>query len=108
MPFNREARYVVVKLKDIRGAGCTQEEIDAFNALCDKVTRHRYGRGAGPLEGVVVEKDWPEYEPTWDAIKTRMESPGKLARDCHNCRDNACSWRARKAEGVHCVMWEPV
>lgn len=73
MAFKREARYVVVKLKDIRGAGCTQEEIDAFNVLCDKVTLHRCERGAGPLECLVIEKDWPEYEPTWAAIQARME-----------------------------------
>ena len=71
--FNREQRYVVVKINDINSAECTQPERDAFNVLCDKVARHRAGVGKLPLECVVVEKDWPEYEPTWAAIQRRVE-----------------------------------
>jgi hypothetical protein len=71
--FKRERRYVVVKISDINAAGCTQQERDAFNALCDKVALYRNGAGKGPLECVVVESDWPEYEPTWEAIQRRME-----------------------------------
>ena len=71
--FRREARYVVVKIKDIDAAGCTDAERDAFNVLCDKVSRYRISSAKGLLECVVVEKDWPEFEPTWKAIEERMK-----------------------------------
>lgn len=71
--FEREKRYVVVKINDINAAGCTQQERDAFNVLCDKVALYRASIGKSPLECVVVERDWPEYEPTWAAIQRRME-----------------------------------
>lgn len=69
--FVKEQRYVVVKIKDTREAGCTQAEIDAFNVLCNKVNLHRIRNGKGLLECVVVEKDWPEYDTTWAAIEAR-------------------------------------
>lgn len=77
--FKREQRYVVVKISDINAAGCTQEERDAFNVLCDKVALYRARAGKRPLECVVVESDWPEYEPTWEAIQRRMEGKFPVA-----------------------------
>lgn len=71
--FKREPRYVILKVKDIQAAGITGAEIAAFNAVCDKVSMSRIQRAKGLLECVVVEKDWPEFEPTWAAIKARME-----------------------------------
>jgi hypothetical protein len=71
--FKKEQRYVVVKVSDIDAAGCTQAERDGFSVLCDKVGMYRISAGKGPLECVVVESDWPEYEPTWAAIQRRAE-----------------------------------
>lgn len=75
--FEREQRYVVLKITDIAAIGLSTVELAIFNATCDKVSRARIRRGKGPLECVVVERDWPEYEPTWQAIKQRMD-------DAHN------------------------
>lgn len=71
--FKREQRYVTVKVRDINAAGCSQDEREAFNVLCDNVGRYRNAAGKGPLECLVIESDWPEYEPTWAAIQRRME-----------------------------------
>lgn len=73
MEFQREARYIVVKLTDLASAGLSRGEIDAFNNFCDKIAIARASHGKPPLQCVVIESDWPEYEPTWDAIKVRME-----------------------------------
>lgn len=73
--FKREPRYIVVKIKDIEAAGCTQSEIDAFNALCDKVFLHRALTGKPPLECVVVEHDWGIYQYVWDLV--RAEATGE-------------------------------
>lgn len=44
----------------------------------------RVGReevGKAPLECVVVESDWPEYEPTWEAIEARMTGAQPVPND---------------------------
>lgn len=71
--MEREQRYVVLKIKDIEAAGLFPYHINAFNEVCDAVSRARISKGKGLLECVVVEKDWPEYEPTWAAIANRVD-----------------------------------
>jgi hypothetical protein len=71
MSFEREPRYVVLKCTDIQAACLTEVEIAAFNAVCDKISRSRIERAKGLLECVVVEHDWPEFDPTWEAIERR-------------------------------------
>lgn len=73
--FVRETRYVVLKMKDLTKAGLSSDAAVAFHRLCDQVTASRIARGKGALECVVVESDWPEYEPTWGAIERRMQEP---------------------------------
>lgn len=68
----REYRYMVFKLKDIKAA-LTQDERGILKHLAGKVHDYRLGEGKAPLECVVVESDWPEYEPTWNAIEKRVE-----------------------------------
>lgn len=69
----REYRYMVFKLKDIKAA-LTQDERDILERLLDDVYAYRVGEGKAPLECVVVESDWPEYEPTWKAIEERVKN----------------------------------
>jgi hypothetical protein len=71
--MKREPRYIVLKLTDMVAAELTDTERDQFNEVCDKVNRTRHSRMKPPLECVVVEKDWPEYEPTWAAIAARVD-----------------------------------
>lgn len=69
--FNREQRYVVLKASDVIAAGLTETELDQLQAISNKVDLYRRNAGKPDLETVVVEKDWPEYEPTWTAIEQR-------------------------------------
>ena len=69
----RDARYIVLKMTDVHAAGIIGQEAAVFNAVCDKVFWSRRERGKNDLGCVVVETDWPEYEPTWAAIDARME-----------------------------------
>jgi hypothetical protein len=73
--FKREIRYVVLKATDLQAVGLTEAELDSLKAVCAKVDKHRRDAGMPDLECVVVEKDWPEYEPTWQAIERRMTRP---------------------------------
>lgn len=69
--FKREHRYTVVKNTDALAA-LTDTEITILHILAAKVGNFREASGKEPLECVVVEHDWPEYEPTWGAIKARI------------------------------------
>ena len=69
--FEREKRYLVFKLSDVEEHFTPGEK----QQLARLVEVQRVGReeaGKAPLECVVVESGWPEYEPTWNAIEARM------------------------------------
>lgn len=69
--FQREERYVVFKLSDVADYFYPSEISQLFRlSSTQQVMRERNGKP--PLECVVVEKDWPEYEPTWKAIEARV------------------------------------
>ena len=70
-PFEREPRYMVMKLKDAHGSLSLTEQL-ILDALFKKVLAHRQRQCKAPLQGVFVEHDWPEYEPTWAAIEARV------------------------------------
>lgn len=72
MSFTREHRYLVLKLTDIRAAGLMADELDWLENICEAVNIHRRSRGKQDLACVVVESDWPEYEPTWRAVEKRF------------------------------------
>ena len=69
--FIREARYAVLKNADVMQC-LTVNEIIELRRIQAKVEEHRAEIGKPPLDCVVVEKDWPEYEPTWKAIEARV------------------------------------
>lgn len=66
--FMREERYIVFKMSDL-GNSLKGDEI---RRLAREYAEQRILKGKPPLECVVVESDWPEYEPTWRAIEARV------------------------------------
>lgn len=71
--FEREFRYFVLKFKDINKYLNTEDK-EALLTIARKVDRGRCDDDKMPLNCVVVESDWPEYEPTWAAIEKRMKA----------------------------------
>lgn len=69
---NREHEYLVMKSSDLIAAGLTEAELDQLQEISKKVDQCRRDAGLPDLETVVVEKGWPEYEPTWAAIEKRV------------------------------------
>ena len=69
----REDRYIVIKRKEAHMA-LSRDEREELKWLCDKIADYRARLGKPPLVCVVVESDWPEYEPTWNAIQDRVEA----------------------------------
>jgi hypothetical protein len=77
--FQRERRYIVLKNKDVEKYLSGTDMLD-LNRVCSKIAVGRFRDGRPEMQCVVVESDWPEYEPTWEAIKQRMESKDAEAR----------------------------
>ena len=69
--FKREERYLVFKLADVE-KDFFPSEISQLLRLYETQQSMRKQSGKPPLECVVVESDWPEYEPTWRAIEARV------------------------------------
>lgn len=80
--FIREERYFVFKISDVVEHLTTAEALH----LARLYEIQRVGRkeaGKAELECVVVESDWPEYEPTWQAIEARVTGaqPAPVVKD---------------------------
>ena len=69
--FIREERYAVLKISDMTEA-LTHSECQELIYLENKIRAYRESQGKKELECVVVESDWPEYEPTWTTIQNRV------------------------------------
>lgn len=65
-------RYMVFKRKDVVKY-LTDEEKEQLINLGAKICSLRIMEGRKELTCVVVEEDWPEYEPTWKAIEKRVD-----------------------------------
>lgn len=78
--MKRERRYIVLKIKDIEAADFSAEELNVFNSYCDRIADTRLNAGKSPLYCVVVESDWPEYEPVWKMIEDRVDKENKEAQ----------------------------
>lgn len=67
--FQREDRYIVIKRKDLDRLPMEMRLpfSMALNELAPRLPKR---------ECLVIESDWPEYEPTWAAIQARMTGQG--------------------------------
>jgi len=80
--FKREQRYFVVKVKDAKEY-LDAHQLEKLAEIADTISEGREKDGIPAVECVVVESDWPEYEPTWNAIEARMTGaqPAPSAQD---------------------------
>jgi len=85
--MKRENRYLVLKRSDIaRYLGFSDQAM--LLSLAESIADFRTGEGRIDLECVVVEADWPEYEPTWAAIEARVDAEASAKGDNkHYCSD---------------------
>ncbi|CAI1502083.1 Uncharacterised protein [Serratia grimesii] len=74
--MERESRYLVIQFKDA-SAALTAEQRRTLADIADAITAYRLGSDKQPLEAVVVEADWPEYEQVWNMIETRVKEGEK-------------------------------
>lgn len=64
-PFQREYRYIVIKRSDLQKVPVNYRSalVDPMLSLLSHLPRR---------ECLVIEADWPEFEPTWAAIEARV------------------------------------
>lgn len=98
--FKREARYVVLKNADIMQC-LTVNELIELRRIQAKAVAHRAKLGKPRLDCVVVESDWPEYEPTWRAIEARVtgaQPTPNFADAYQGAMEEAAIWKKRALE----------
>lgn len=87
----REDRYIVVKRSDL--AKIKNKDRIAFSKACRIVHDQMFGAGAPPRQFLVVEGDWPEFEPTWAQIEQRVTGvplTGQRLRELHSLELKEC------------------
>ena len=85
--MKRENLYVVIKRKDILKY-LDFGDAAMLHALAGRISDKRNEDNRLDLECVVVESDWPEYEPTWAAIEARVDAETVAEIDNkHYCSD---------------------
>lgn len=68
--FTREDRYIVFKLSDVERY-LTDKDRANIAMMKMEIAAGRDCANKPPFKGLIVEADWPEYEPTWRAIEAR-------------------------------------
>ena len=95
--FNREARYYVIKQKDM-----TEEKRFVLDHTL-------FGQGIPTRECVVVEADWPNYEETWESIQAVAESKPTVGQQRDEYRNHlAMIAEMTGNEGDIGAAWEAV
>lgn len=64
---------MVIKIKDLQ-VTLTETEEQILFKLTNKIENTRIIQGRGMMNAVVIEHDWPEYEPTWQALEQRVDA----------------------------------
>ena len=74
-------RYLVLKRSDIEKYINLSTQVALAN-VDQAITHHRHDEGRPPLECIVIESDWPEYESTLSALEARVD--GDIAAEIDN------------------------
>lgn len=85
--FKREDRFIVIKRKHLQ-----PRQLEALSAYLQSL-RIR------PVEAVVVESDWPEYETVWKMIEARCSPNNDTPADAITQADIEL-WRAGNAAAL--------
>ncbi|MFG0827055.1 hypothetical protein ACF8R6_01480 [Pseudomonas sp. CJQ_7] len=104
VPFHREDRYIVVKRSDL-----AKVPVAYRSALVDPLFHLQ--AHLPQRECLVIESDWPEYEPTWAAIKARVTgqaAPQSQAEPIAWMVGTAFWWTKEEAERDAVATGKPI
>lgn len=68
--FKREDRYLVIKRSDT--LHLSKNDQQRLSQIALRVDGARAAAGKRKLNCVVVESDWPEFEPVWKLLEARV------------------------------------
>lgn len=71
-----EHRYLTFKLKDVKKY-LTRDQQEQLEDLANAVADGRKLEGKDSVEGIFIEQDWPEYEPTAKSLLSRLAGDPK-------------------------------
>ena len=95
-PFRREDRYIVIKRTDMEKVPTHLRR--NFSGRCRALHEQMLISGAPARSFLVIESDWPEYEPVWQMIERRMVGqPQVTAADELNA---LLHWRDKHAKAI--------
>ncbi|UIW12451.1 MAG: hypothetical protein [Enterobacter phage ENC20] len=86
--MKREDRYAIVKLSDMDHMNYDDQL--KLRQLFRKLEKIRAKNGKQPLQAVVVEHDWPEYEHVWKMIENRVDREENTRKFEHMLDDKEC------------------
>ncbi len=103
-----DPRYIVLKIKDIESSPLTIAERKTLSYLCDRIMLSRYMAGRGILQCVVVESDWPEYDPVIAMLRMRVEGSFTTAKKPHLWRRILMARDHYRVLRLHASRWEAI
>lgn len=77
MQFKREDRYFVIKRSDLDKLSPLDRDVVRSNL--EHISAILFGWNVPERECLVIESDWPEYEPAWAAIEARVTGKSMAA-----------------------------
>lgn len=75
--MNLEDRYIVIKRSEIEEY-LTPDQKANLASICLTLNEARKNNKKGPLEALVLERDWPEYKPTLNLLSKRIQGSVNL------------------------------
>ena len=70
-----QQRYVVLKLEDVK-AFLSRDQREALEVIQETIDTYRKAVGKEQLEGIFINRDWPEYEAAANELHKRITAPG--------------------------------
>ena len=98
--FKREDRYIVFKLSDVERY-LTAADRTYLEMMKNEIDAGRDCANTPPFKGLIVESDWPEYEPTWRAVEARVTGaqPAPSFADAYQgAMEDVAIWKKRALE----------
>lgn len=98
--FVREERYIVFKLSDVERY-LTDKDRANLTMMKMEIDAGRDCANKPPFKGLIVEADWPEYEPTWRAIEARVTGAQQVpsfADAYQGAMEEVAIWKKRALE----------
>jgi len=107
--FKRENRYIVLKLTDIEKY-LDDDRRKLLDFIAGNIRDGRLLEEKPTFKCVVVEQDWPEYEPTWQAIERRVTGKSNASKDTDleaqiKYMEREAEWYTEKAR-VKAPSWQ--